>query len=742
MIKLSQKDLKEKNDYAKNYMSNGNAASKSEVDPNANVSTKSVATLDNEMFKDIKVQVNRYALGEKIAELFGEETKAEYYRQLESHEIYSHDESATYCKPYCVAIDLYPFINNGNKMIGGSSKAPTNLQSFCGSYVNLIFLIASQFAGAVADVSFLTYFDYFARKDFGDDYLKTHTKQIERYFKQVIYTLNDPSVGRGNQAVFYNTSIFDENYFKGLFSNVIFPDFTNPKWETVKELQVFFMHWFNKERNRALLTFPVMTFAYQTEAGESKDLEFKNFMAQEMSEGNSFFIYHSDDIDSLSSCCFDKSQEIMFRISENSETIEMNFQDAYEKYTDSIYIYFNNYWKKAKVVKIDRNNKKMFMITTEAEKKIIVTEDHLNPTEFGDVETKFLMLSDKLKTDSGYEEIVLIKEINNYKEDYVYCLEMEDKENPYFTLPNGIITHNCRLRNAIEKDVFAYTLGGTGISTGSKKVFTLNINRMVQDNHNVVEEVKKLHKYLFAYDAILREMQAKGMLPVYDAGFISLDKQYLTIGINGVVEAAEFLGYEISNNKEYKDWLIGLLSSIKDANKQASDELSFYSNYKIAINSEFVPAENLGAKNAQWDKKAGYVVPRDCYNSYLYIVEDDALDFVDKFYLHGKEVTQFLDGGSAYHMNIKEIPTKETWLKIIDIGNKSGCNYWTYNCLTTCCENPECGYIDKNTTHKCAKCGSEDISWATRVIGYLKKIKSFSEARQAEASLRYLHKLN
>lgn len=599
MIKLSQKDLKEKLDFVSKYMSGGNAATLSEVDPNANVSSKNVATLANEINKDINVQINRFALGEKIKELFGEETKLEYYRQLESHEIYSHDESALFNKPYCVAIDLYPFINSGNLQIGGSSKAPTNLQSFCGSYVNLIFLIASQFAGAVADVSLLTYFDYFARKDFGDNYLQTHTKQIERYLKQIVYTLNDPSVGRGNQAVFYNTSIFDENYFKGLFSNVIFPDFTNPKWETVKELQKFFMHWFNKERNRALLTFPVITAAYQTENKQSKDLDFKSFLAQEMSEGNSFFIYHSDDIDSLSSC--------------------------------------------------------------------------------------------------------------------------------------------CRLRNAIEKDVFAYTLGGTGIATGSKKVFTPNINRMIQDGKNIVEEVEKIHKYLFAYDAILRDMQKNGMLPVYDAGFISLDKQYLTVGVNGVVEAAEFLGYEISNNPEYKQWLISLLSSIKDSNKKASEEYSAKYGVKIAFNTEFVPAENLGAKNAKWDKKAGYVVPRDCYNSYLYKVEDDTIDFIDKFHLHGEEVTQFLDGGSAYHMNIDSIPTKETWLKIIDIASEVGCNYWTYNCLVSCCENLQCGYIDKNTTHECAKCGSKDISWATRVIGYLKKIKSFSEARQIESGLRKYH---
>jgi len=165
MIKLNHRELEEKVKYFNSYMDKKkNNATLSEVDPNANVHNKNIATLLSEFNKDIQVQESRYLLGAKIEKLFGEELKNEYYRQLESYEIYSHDESAT-GKPYCVAIDLYPFINGGNISIGGSSKAPKHIASFCGVYVNLIFLIASQFAGAVADVSFLTYFDYFARKD-------------------------------------------------------------------------------------------------------------------------------------------------------------------------------------------------------------------------------------------------------------------------------------------------------------------------------------------------------------------------------------------------------------------------------------------------------------------------------------------------------------------------------------------------------------------------------------------------
>lgn len=599
MIKLSQKDLKEKEKFFYTYMgAKKNNASLSEVDPNANVNNKNIATLGAENNKDVNVQVNRFILGERIEKLFGSELKEEYYRQLENYEIYSHDESTPSIRPYCVAIDLYPFINEGNITIGGSSKAPKHLTSFCGIYVNLIFLIASQFAGAVADVSFLTYFDYFARKDYGDDYLNTHKREIQNHLQQVVYTLNDPSVGRGNQAVFYNTSIFDKYYFEALFSKLVFPDFTNPVWESVDKLQRFFMHWFNQERTKTLLTFPVMTSAMIVdEKGLVKDLDFKSFITKEMSEGNSFFIYTSSSPDSLSSC--------------------------------------------------------------------------------------------------------------------------------------------CRLRNEVkEVNQFAYTLGGTGIATGSKKVITLNMNRLIQLKKNIKEEVKKLHKYLIAFDDILYEELEHGMLPVYTAGYISLDKQYLTVGINGMVEAAEFLGYEISDNKKYKEWIKSILKEIKDENSKANEEYSKQFNRKIMFNTEFVPAEGLGPRLAKKDKETGLVVNRDCYNSYFYKVEDDSIDIFDKANLYSKEILDNLDGGSAYHINLAENLSQENWEKVLDYIAKVGCNYFTWNVLSTCCENSKCGYINKNTLDHCVKCGSDSISYATRVIGYLKKIPNFSESRQIEAGLR------
>lgn len=950
MIKLNEKELKEKEKYFYSYMDSGNNASKSEVDPNSNVTSKSVATFGAENNKDINKQINIYILGNRIEKLFGKEAKENFYQDMSNDIIYLHDASSSSAGvPYCVAIDLHPFIMHGDTPLGGNSKAPKHLASFCGAYVNLIFLIAGQFAGACADVSLLCYFDYFARKDYGDDYLNTHTKIIENHLQQLIYTINAPSGGRGQQSVFYNTSIFDKNYFDSLLGGMVMPDFTHPKWESVEKLQKFFMKWFNRERTKALLTFPVITVAFQTKDGKPKDEQFEDFIAEEMSEGNSFFLYSSDSVDSLSSCCFSKDQKVLARVKD--KIYYTNFGDL-GKTLDGpdrtlFNIFHNGSWCNGKLINLP--NRQMYEITTSNNKKIVVSDNHLNPTLRGDVSTLDLTTEDyllfnaraldyvpeqnqlltyeqgyavgaflsdgsfgssfkdviyeftyslnksKLKrfidklnialqhcgssttvkykltdkdlvtvrvsskelaefiikwtnwergtysfnkklnlgvllqskefrqgildglydTDGGYynriyttstelvehieilatslglqsainisdrsgevaftddngkeyirnyplycirwynplnkrsmKDVFVVKNNSVYfkikdikKIDYtdsIYCFEMENSSEPYFTLPNGIITHNCRLKNEIERDEnnFTYTLGGTGLATGSKKVITINFNRLIQKNYNLEELVKRIHKYLVAFDDILYEEKEKGMLPVYDEGYISLDKQYLTIGVNGMVEGAEYLGLEISDNEEYKEWIKGNLSLIKKLNKEEARIYSEKFNRKTRFNTEFVPAESLGVRFAKKDKAEGLKVNRDCYNSYFYKVEDESLDIFEKFNLYAKDIIDWLDGGSAYHMNISEIPTKETWKKIIEYSTKIGCNYWTYNCLATCCEESDCGYINKNTTKSCVMCGSKNISYATRVIGYLKKISHFSEDRQKEAGLR------
>lgn len=590
MLALDSNQLDHKRDFIRNYLTAVNAADGSTMDANANVTQKNIATLETELMKDFFVQINRSLVSNKISELFGDELAKEYHRQIEQHEIYVHDETSL--KPYCVSLTMYPFLHDGLLKLGGESKAPRHLESFCGSFVNLVFAVSAQFAGAVATVEFLTYFDYFARRDYGDNYLHTHTKQICNHLQHVVYALNQPAAARGYQSVFWNISIYDEHYFSSMFCNFVFPDFTAPEWSSVSALQDFFLSWFNQERSKAILTFPVVTVAMLTEAGECKSQNFARNIARELAEGNSFFIYLSDSADSLASC--------------------------------------------------------------------------------------------------------------------------------------------CRLRSEISDNTFSYSLGAGGVATGSINVITLNMNRLIQDGRDLATEVEKIHHYQVAYRALMETYQDAGLLSVYDAGFISMEKQFLTIGINGMVEAAESIGLVAGNNPGYIAFVKKHLKIIYDANKQARKKWNYM------FNTEFVPAENLGVKNARWDSADGYAVPRECYNSYFYAVEDESTNALDKLMLHGRELVDYLDGGSALHLNLEESLTTEGYLSLINMAAQTGCNYFCINVKITICN--DCAHIDKRTLQACSACQSRNIDYGTRVIGYLKRVSAFSKGRRKEHDMRHYHR--
>lgn len=343
-----------------------------------------------------------------------------------------------------------------------------------------------------------------------------------------------------------------------------------------------------------------------------------------------------------------------------------------------------------------------------------------------------------------------------------FTAEMQAEGHSFFVYMSNSpdsLSSCCRLRNEVQDNQFSYSLGAGGVATGSKSVMTLNINRLVQDwvskeqesplykawleeedikkpfvhswdnlKEYLREKVQLVHKFQTSYNELLKEFYEAGMLTVYNAGFIDLKKQYLTIGVNGVVEAAEFLGITINDNPMYREFIQLILGTISEENKKAKTK-------ELMFNTEFVPAENLGVKHAKWDKEAGYIVPRECYNSYFYAVEDPTLNILEKFRLHGREYVKNLDGGSALHMNLEEHLSKEQYRNLLKVAAREGTNYFTYNIPNTICN--KCGHIDKRFLKVCPKCGSEDLDYATRVIGYLKRISSFSEARQQEASRRF-----
>ncbi len=624
------RETMERMKFLADYCGASNAATGSKYDANANVEHKNIATLIGELPKSAFIRLNRRMLTDRIKKMYGKEVSEKYIDLLTHHFIYKNDETSL--ANYCASITMYPWLIGGTGGIGGNSTAPTNLKSFCGGFVNMVFIVSSMLSGACATPEFLMYMNYFIGKEYGQDYwqhppeflmymnyfigkeygqdywqhpeqqadLSLKKRSIDKIitdcFEQIVYSINQPTGARNFQAVFWNISYYDKYYFQSLFENFYFPDGSQPDWNGLSWLQKRFMKWFNQERTKTLLTFPVETMAMLTENGEPKDKEWGDFAAEMYSEGHSFFTYISDNADSLSSC--------------------------------------------------------------------------------------------------------------------------------------------CRLRNEITDNTFSYTLGAGGISTGSKSVLTINVNRTVQYAVNngldyteyLTDIVDLCHKVQTAYNENLKELQNQGMLPLFDSGYINMSRQYLTIGVNGIVEAAEFMGLKINDNPDYQKFVQGILGVVEKKNKE-------YRTKELMFNCEMIPAENVGVKHAKWDREDGYFVPRDCYNSYFYIVEDDSLTIIDKFKLHGTPYIKHLTGGSALHLNLEEHLSKAQYAQLIKVAAKEGCNYFTFNIPNTVCN--DCGHIDKRYLHKCPKCNSENVDYMTRIIGYLKRVSNFSQARQKEAARRY-----
>lgn len=603
--------LKDRLSYMMQYVnSKENAATSSEEDSNANVSVKNVANLNGETYKNTNRRLQRMWMRNKLKEMFPE-VASQYEKDLESHIIYTHDESSFPVPTnYCEAVSLYPLLMDGTSSMDGlRTTPPHNLNSFCGQLINLTFLLAAQCKGAVAFGEFFNFFDYFCVKEWGPKWhmklgLSATTEVCEKQrtvrdiiiqaFQQIVYSWNQPAGNRSYQSPFINISYFDSNYWKALFEDFAFPDGSKPEWERVDVLQRMFLDWFNSERKKTLLTFPVETMSLLTDGEDVIDKDYKKLTCEMWAKGHSFFLYNSDSPDNLASC--------------------------------------------------------------------------------------------------------------------------------------------CRLRNELGKNEFSFTNGLTGIRTGSCNVITLNLSRIIQNfvrekygedallgvslSSKVYPEMKeylgkildRVYKYHTAYKTMLYELEEAGMLTASKAGYIHMQDLFSTIGINGLNDAAEFIGLKCNDNPDYELFVQTITGFISEQNKAHGSK-------KFRFNQEFVPAEQLSSRNYNWDKEDGYWVNpnRNLYNSYIYLADDEKTSILDRIRLHGKRYTGLMDGGVGCHNNLSEHLSEEQYAKILEYAIKEGCSYYTFNVPNTECLS--CGHIEKIPVEKCPVCGSTDLTHWVRVIG-------------------------
>lgn len=603
-----------------NFVKSDNTANAT-IDDNSNVGTKGIGVLNAEIHK-VDNKLTNTEWWESFVKKRDPNFNIKVMRNDFKTILYPHDSSSQVGEPYCMAASMYPFLLFGLEKLGGKSAVPKNLDSFCGIYVNLNFALASEIKGAVATPEFLMYMDYFCRKEWGNNYYlkpsvkittdycikqKTIGSQIDQYFQQVTYSINQIAGARGMQSPFTNFSFFDKYFFEGMFGEFVFPDGTKPEWNSTNWLQRRYLHWLNQERLKCVLTFPVCSYACLTDKeGNFKDLDTFHFICSEYAQGNSFFTYLSRSVDSLSSC--------------------------------------------------------------------------------------------------------------------------------------------CRLQNAVQENTFNTTNGQIGIMTGSKNVITLDLNRIIQDwqhtwsdykdhidvdtnkccfpvdwiTHKDFQEgikkyieniLERVYLYQYAYNDLMHWCKDHHLYAAYDAGFINLDKQYLTIGINGLNQAAEYLGMECNNNIYYKTFCRLIFSTIKEQNKKHKTKTAQF-------NTEQVPAESASVKLYNRDKADGYWIPTDTnlYASYIFKPNDTHISILDKIILHSSEfAADELDGGSACHLNLSEHLSQKQYEYLLKFMAKVGCKYATFNIPN--CECEECHFIAKQPFSKCPKCGSTHVSLWDRIIG-------------------------
>ena len=964
------KEMEEDQRYMHDYQTNGdNAAESSNTDPNANMTVKSIPNMEAEIPKKRNRRMQRFSMHGILEKLYDKDLADSYIDGLKHHIYYAHDEAASEAqKPYCYAPQMYPILYGTDSLDGTGTKAPDNLDSFCGQLINATFILASNCRGAVAWSEFFNFFDHFCVKEWGENYdlkkdklvttadcLKQRTVKdvIEQKFQQIVFNWNQPASNRGAQSPFINISYFDYGYWHALFDKFTFPDGSKPEWRRVDFLQRLFMKWFNKERTKTLLTFPVETMALLHNGEKVIDEKYEDLNAEMYSEGHSFFTYVSNNPGAIASCCFSPDTKVLWKSSTNgvSLTAFKDFKNIpYTGNKENCKFFHNGFWIKAKVIKTDNTN--FYKVTTANKKVYYMTDNHINVTFDCEKPTKELTTDDYLmfntnrldavnevdehltyaegfavgaflgngsfgkrfeggriseinfsqgennysecmnfvrqatidlgspanvtlesvynhvypvrlssevlvrfiqkwtswtegtkaptkklnldcilqsvdfrkgilagwyNTDGGNsnrcyttssdlkdgmevlitslgmssiidcsdrtdEKVVIreqefnrnyplwcvrwyaagnkssMKDVYKYKNNSIYfkvtsiekvtldvknsyCLECKDKKNPYFTLPSGLITHNCRLRSELP---FNFTTGLTGVETGSCNVITMNLNRITQDwirsyyhtkgfdtdsivpgemkgimdkqeaRDSFVEYisgiVKRIHKYHIGFKTLLYDEEKRKMFPPCNAGYIHFNKLYSTVGINGINEAAEYLGMKCRDNDDYRDFCRLITGTISKLNKEDSTP-------KFMFNTEFVPAESLGSKNYKWDKKDGYWVPKDrnLYNSYFYIASDPNTSVVEKFRLHGKAFTGLCDGGVGLHVNLEDHLSKEQYRKLLRYAIKVGCTYFTYNIPNCQCD--KCGYIEKRHFDVCPKCGSKETTDWTRIIG-------------------------
>ena len=266
-------------------------------DPNANVNEMTVAQWTHESGKGLLRVNSLYLMWDYIKKCYSKEDADEIIEAIVNGSIFVND-GHQFDRPYCFGFDLSIMCSEGLNFFNGlmKIKAPKRADSFIDLLIQGTAWISNSLSGATSFPTFFVNFDYFLKRDFGEDYSDGLTVsdvdksglsyRVSNLFQKIIYSWNFPF--RGSQSPFCNISIFDMGFLESLFGlneygapKYTNPDGSAPDLHSIYRLQKFFYEYFDSIfGDEGIFTFPVVTLALSTKEVIS-DTETKTIYSDE-----------------------------------------------------------------------------------------------------------------------------------------------------------------------------------------------------------------------------------------------------------------------------------------------------------------------------------------------------------------------------------------------------------------------------------------------------------------------------
>jgi anaerobic ribonucleoside-triphosphate reductase len=727
--------------FSRNFFKTGNdtATSDVSVDSNANISDKSIISYNYEWGKPLERFNSYYLLWKEMRKIYSADEAKKAIEANIIGDIYVNDQHGiSGGKYYCFNYSTYDVMLKGLPFVTKiKSYPPKYLYGFKSQLEQFLIIAGGSSLGATGVADLLAVWSLYAENildNLADGHFKFASKEdcwsyVRESLISLIYTLNQPL--RANQSLFSNVSVFDKYFIESIVGSYVHPitgKLLNA--DILMKIQEMYLDIMNEEMHRTPITFPVTTACMSIdENNEIVDKDFLDMVSKKDLEFG-FINFYTGKTSTLSSCCLAGYQNVVYETSEGQFVGEISaaVNNQIVNKSKIFKIYYNGGMRNAKPVKIPFYGKKMFHVETVGGICLDVTNDHFNPTKNGDKLTTNLTTDDCLKIENKifcYDKIKSIEEVE-YDDSFVYCFEMEDKSAPYFTLANGIVTHNCRLRSEMQTEYFN-SFGSGGTKIGSLSVATINLPRIAfkaKGNEkkffkDLEEKVNLCFKVNYVRRKLIQQKIDEGFHPLYTHGFVSTKTQYSTCGVNGFNEAIEIMG----KNPLEQDGIDFGLKLIGEINK-TNDALGRH--FSVPVNCEQIPAENVSVKLAEKDKLMGYNNKYPIYSNQFIPLTSEA-DLLDRIRLQGIYDSKF-SGGAIAHLNVgQKIEDYKQVRALIEKSAKAGVVYFAINYVVLELEDGSMVVGSRETTEVG---GKKVVNYFTRVVGFMVNVKHFSKERR------------